>query len=135
MFCGNCGKNIVQNSNYCEFCGTKIDDNKPFKPNQEQHSASKANRASGLQTAALVMGILGFFIFLCGPLAIIFGSMTLKENPNKNAKWGFWLGVISTTIMIIGILAAMILVALDSARQKALDASKVNYIQQIHEKG
>jgi hypothetical protein len=135
MHCVNCGKQIAQNSNFCEFCGieTKIIEEQIDKT--KEHTDSMPAQSSGLQIAALVMGIIGLFMPICALLAIIFGGTTLKERPNKMAKWGLGLGIFVLSLWIIGIMAAMVLAALSSARQKAIDASKVNYIQQVINKG
>jgi len=112
MDCQKCGKTIPESGKFCVSCGFKVD---------KDNGVSHEKKPSGLQTAALVMGILGFFIpFITSLLAIIFGAITLKEKPNGKAVAGLTLGII--TILIIPIFSAMILVSLSSARSKAHDA-------------
>ena len=80
MNCQKCQKSIGENENLCNEC--KSGDSKKL--------------ASGLQIAALVMGILGFFIpFIASILAIIFGAKTIKEKPNGKALAGLILGIIT----------------------------------------
>jgi Tfp pilus assembly protein PilE len=112
MTCKKCGEIIPEDGKFCQSCGAEVE-----KSNQD----FTAKKASGLQTAALVMGILGFFIpFITSLLAIIFGAITLKEKPNGKAVAGLTLGIIS--LLFIPILASMVLVSLSSARFEAHDA-------------
>ena len=78
---------------------------------------------NGLGVAALVLGIIGavtgatmigFFIaFPTGVLAVIFGAIGRArskrgEASNKTmATWGFWLGIVSLVLSVIGLLVVI----------------------------
>ena len=93
MNCQKCGKTIADGGKFCEFCGSEVE-------NFENNSQSK--KASGLQTVALIMGILGFFIpLITSVLAIVFSAITLKEKPNGKAIAGLALGIVSLLMIPI----------------------------------
>lgn len=120
MLCQNCKQTMPDNSSFCENCGAKVADSV---------IKETTNKISGLQTAALVMGILGFFIPLTNVLAIIFGTITLKEKPNGKALAGLILGIISLLITLIIIL--ILSISLNSAKNKAGEYSIISDTSQI----
>ncbi|GGZ06702.1 DUF4190 domain-containing protein [Streptomyces nitrosporeus] len=65
--------------------------------------ARKTSRTNGLAIAGLVCGIIGllFLPILLGPLAIIFGAVSLRQAGSTMAKWAIGLGVVDILLMIL----------------------------------
>ena len=66
---------------------------------------------NGFGTAALVCGIVGLFVGIAAPLAVIFAAVSLRladqgrATNRASATWGAWLGGIGTIAWLIGIVA------------------------------
>jgi len=97
MFCGRCGMQVQNNSQFCSNCGI------PFISNNYTIPAIP-KKESGSSFVSLVCGIVGFFIcrLIMGTIAITFGIKSLRQNPNDGkAKAGIILGAITLVIYIL----------------------------------
>ncbi|WP_395571845.1 DUF4190 domain-containing protein [Streptomyces sp. BK79] len=65
--------------------------------------ARNTSRANGMAIAGLVCGIVGllFLPIVLGPLAIIFGAVSLRQTGSTMAKWAIGLGVVDILLMIL----------------------------------
>ena len=80
---------------------------------------------NGMGTAALVMGILQFFCLgtVGSILAIVFGKIGMNKADqglatNRGAaKAGFVLGIVGISLTVVGIIIAIIAVAIGAANQ------------------
>lgn len=73
-FCSNCGAQIGEGDPFCGKCGAKVVQAVP------PQVSSPVIGTSGLATAALVLGILGFPFVLLSIGAIICGILGIKET-------------------------------------------------------
>lgn len=80
---------------------------------------------NGMGTAALVMGILQFFCLgtVGSILAIVFGKIGMNKadqglaTNRGSAKAGFILGIVGLALSVLGIIVAIIAVAIGSSAQ------------------
>ncbi|MGA1794176.1 MAG: DUF4190 domain-containing protein [Thermoplasmatota archaeon] len=65
-------------------------------------------KTNGLATASMVLGIIGFCVSICGPIALILGLIALSqikktgEEGRGNAIAGIVMGAIVTAFTILG---------------------------------
>lgn len=92
---------------------------------QPTPGAAPAAPQNGMGTAALVMGILQFFCLgtVGSVLAIVFGKIGMNKadqglaNNRGAAKAGFVLGIVGLALTAVGIVIAIIAVAIGAANQ------------------
>ncbi|MFC8869751.1 DUF4190 domain-containing protein [Streptomyces sp. NPDC057148] len=65
--------------------------------------ARNPSKANGLAIAGLVCGIVGLLILpiILGPLAIVFGAVSLRRTGSTMAKWAIGLGIADILLMIL----------------------------------
>jgi len=108
MYCPNCGREIEEGSNFCKFCGKKVNVN---IPSNSANFYSQSGQYSGFAITSLVCGIIGF----CGLwiLAIIFGVIAKKQIRESGgyikgegmAIAGIILGIIDAVVFLFWMIA------------------------------
>lgn len=102
MFCQKCGKQIDDNSAFCQNCGSPIRTTVVRTTVQVQPTWSVADRLAapvgrtGLSIAAGYLGLFSFIPFL-GIIAIIVGIAALNnlsKHPDKHGHGRAWVGII-----------------------------------------
>jgi len=108
MYCPNCGREIEEGSNFCKFCGKKVNVN---IPSNSARFYSQSGQYSGFAITSLVCGIIGFFGLWI--LAIIFGVIAKKQIRESEGKLkgrgmvtaGFVLGIIDAVVFLFWMIA------------------------------
>lgn len=83
MFCPNCGKQIRDNINFCEYCGTKVNNNSEddmyknsyYKSSYKKQGETKKDFAINSMGESFFKGVLTMFLILIG----LFGIMLAKS--------------------------------------------------------
>ena len=83
MFCQNCGEQNTPESKYCGNCGAALTET------GAPVAVPAKRKTSGLAIAALVLGLIGFFINILGILAIIFGAVALGQTGRDSNDHSF----------------------------------------------
>ena len=128
-------------SEYPEFAGSFVNSAPPPLPASPFDAAATA-KTSGMAIASLVLGILGFAtcgitVILSAPVGLILGIVAMvkigKSQGQLRGKGLALAGMITSgaAIVLIPILAAMLLPALASAKQKALEINCMNNEKQM----
>lgn len=114
MFCFNCGKENDSRSNFCSYCGNKM--------NIETESVSIKVNSSGNKETSLVLGIIclvsSFFInilcFIPGIISILYAKKYKKESGKLGVGFGLSVGgmIFSFIILIITILLFVFIFAM-----------------------
>ena len=94
MFCTNCGKQIPDDSAFCEFCGTKIDNEEISEPVkiQPQPVKQKANKSENKQSEEkqpnkLISLLVSFLLIaVAGVLVIAFAGRKGKNSHEEGDK-------------------------------------------------
>ena len=108
MYCPNCGEQNSPESRFCTKCGAKL---------TETESAvavpvPEKKKTSGMAIAALVLGIVGFFLNILGILAIIFGAIGMSQTGRNKNLGGRGMAIAGLVLGIIDILFWVIVIAL-----------------------
>lgn len=87
MFCENCGKEIMQETHYCKYCGYKFNENEIFEKTTNEHierieekelfSANRNNRAN--KPKSFVIGIIALILIMVGVFVYLNMATTDKE--------------------------------------------------------
>ena len=90
MFCPNCGKQIRDNINFCEYCGTKINNseddmykNSYYKSSYKKQGETKKDFALGSLGSmgeSFFKGVLTMFFILIGLFGIMFAKSYLSND-------------------------------------------------------
>lgn len=87
MFCPNCGKQIRDNINFCEYCGTKINNseddmykNSYYKSSYKKQGETKKDFALGSMGESFFKGVLTMFLILIGLFGIMFAKSYLSND-------------------------------------------------------
>ena len=92
MFCPNCGKQIPDNANFCEFCGARLNNNNNLANNENDiynHSYYKNNYKKQPNTKrkkefsfgeSFLKGVLTMILILLGLLGLVFAKSYLSDN-------------------------------------------------------
>ena len=97
MYCKKCGKEVVDNRDYCEECTTI----------ETQEKTSKTYGIISIVSAGL--GLLGYFPIIGPILAIIFGNLSKNTRGEKFGKIGKIGGIVGVIEYGIGIIASIII--------------------------
>jgi hypothetical protein len=120
MYCPKCGAQIADDSRFCPQCGNSTVAQTPQAPQappqqpayqQPQpvyQQPAYQEHTSGMAVAALVTGIVGFFLSPLSVLAIIFGAVGISQcgkDPYLKGKGmavaGLVLGIINIALWVI----------------------------------
>jgi len=115
VYCPNCGAQNTEGSNYCQGCGKALIAATQSPPPIIAYPSPSTplrveQRTSGMAVAALIMGIIGFFITLCSILAIIFGAIGMNETKKSPEIGGHGMAVAGLVLGIISIVFWVFLV-------------------------
>ena len=92
MFCPNCGKQIPDNANFCEFCGARLNNNNNLANNENDiynHSYYKNNYKKQPNTKkkqefsfgeSFLKGVLTMILILLGLLGLVFAKSYFSDN-------------------------------------------------------
>ncbi len=128
MFCGNCGKEIANDSRVCAYCGTPVQtEGQPYnmaQPNNKQYYGEQPNGGAGLAIASMVLGILALVLSCClyyvsVPCAIagiICAVISMKGN-----RAGKGMAIAGLVCSIISFIPAAVLMASEAAMSDFLD--------------
>ena len=104
-YCPKCGARNPASARFCTKCGESLTPAPPAQapPTQAPQYVSRAGRHTGMGTASLVLGIVGFFFFaiILGPLAIILGAIAWGKDKDNLGLAGLILGLIGFILWII----------------------------------
>lgn len=118
MFCGNCGKEIADDSKVCAYCGTPVQsEGQPYNMVQlsnKQHYGEQPNGGAGLAIASMVLGILAlvlscclYYVSLpCAVAGIICAAISMKGN-----RAGKGMAIAGLVCSIVSLVLAVILMA------------------------
>ena len=129
MLCPNCGIENAKNANFCSRCGYALQ--KTDTPATPTASVTSKG-SSGFAIAGFVCGLVGiipYFGFILGILAIIFSSIARNEIKTKNIKTGGGLAIVGLILGIVDLLIGLLIIAaiaipnFISMQQRAQDAS------------
>jgi type IV pilus assembly protein PilA len=147
MFCNHCGREVPDNSPFCNNCGANLATATPAVPYPvvPPPGPTETVPTSGKATASLICGILGLTIFsiLTAIPAIIFGHMSRKEIRESGGRLkgdgmalaGMIMGYIATGLVVlivpILIIAAIAIPNLLRSRMAANEASALGSVRTI----
>ena len=131
MYCPNCGQQNADDSKFCQSCGTSLTEPvevadtpsppaaiSPFPASTTiPQPVTTVQRTSGMAVASLVLGIASFPLYflaiITGPLAIIFGAVSIGQinrEPELGGKGmamaGLVLGIVTIVLWILVIVFA-----------------------------
>jgi type IV pilus assembly protein PilA len=148
MFCNHCGREIPDNSQFCNNCGANLAAANPAGPYPvvPPPGPTETVPTSGKATASLILGILGLTIFsiLTAIPAIILGHSSRKEIKASGGRLkgeglalaGLIMGWISTGLVIvivpILIIAAIAIPNLLRSRMAANESTAVGAVRTIN---
>lgn len=113
MYCSNCGKENVSGSNFCAYCGNRMN---------IQTNNNIEEKGSGNKETSLVLGIIclvsSFFInvlcFIPGIISIVYAKKYKKESGKLGVGFGLSLGgmIFSFIILFLTILLFVFIFAM-----------------------
>lgn len=110
MFCKNCGREIEDNSNFCQHCGAKQKTDGVFEGFSEPNGYSDSHRPTPAHVPAqpdapsMGFAVLGFFLPIVGLILYLcmFNSAPLRaKSAGKGAVAGFVVGMILSILFIV----------------------------------
>lgn len=85
MICPNCGKEIDENSVYCEYCGKNINDINNYHPSNNETETTSVNPTKKVKLVLMWIMIIIALIFMFIAFIIDYGTALSNEE-------NFWFG-------------------------------------------
>lgn len=114
MYCPNCGSKNKEDSQFCESCGTKLDEVGATTGAQQVPPSQKAYNQEEVNKPSTVLVVLGYIFALLGGLIGIVIGLYLYSKDNHAAKsHGRNMLIIATVVIILGLLVNVFVLSSD----------------------
>lgn len=114
MYCPNCGSKNKEDSQFCESCGTKLDEVGATTGAQQVPPSQKAHNQEEVNKPSTVLVVLGYIFALLGGLIGIVIGLYLYSKDNHAAKsHGRNMLIIATVVIILGLLVNVFVLSSD----------------------
>lgn len=114
MYCPNCGSKNKEDSQFCESCGTKLDEFGATTGTQQVPPSQKAYNQGEVNKPSTVLVVLGYiFALLGGLIGIVIGLFLYSKDNHAAKSHGRNMLIIATVVIVLGLLVNVFVLSSD----------------------